>query len=278
MLFKDLKVGDVFGLHYNREDTFIKISTINDDCDRSHYDPLTYPNNIFNCRKECYGTLAPWNDVILMRQYKGSNDKPEYYQYNDKYDYRILANQIEISDISTHVLVPKYAKDIEYYFLIKKVIFNDPATIVFWFDGTKTVVKCQNGEKFDKEKGLALCFMKKVRGNLGNFNNIFRKWIKPESTAFYDAKHPELGIQNPTPKNKKEFPTSICRIKISDLKLIANYMRRNGTTNKDIAAYSGLSIDTVKRALTGCPVLETTVLKIRRYFNFPIEITRYVED
>lgn len=25
---------------------------------------------------------------------------------------------------------------------IKKVIFNDPATIVLWNDGTKTVVKC----------------------------------------------------------------------------------------------------------------------------------------
>ena len=36
---------------------------------------------------------------------------------------------------------------------IDKVIFNDPATIVFWKDGTKTVVKATN-EKFDREKGL----------------------------------------------------------------------------------------------------------------------------
>lgn len=33
---------------------------------------------------------------------------------------------------------------------IKNVIFNDPATIVFWKDGTKTVVKCQ------KDKGDTL--------------------------------------------------------------------------------------------------------------------------
>ena len=44
---------------------------------------------------------------------------------------------------------------------VKKVIFNNPATIVFWSDGTKTVVKCQEGDTFDQEKGLALCFMKK---------------------------------------------------------------------------------------------------------------------
>ena len=39
---------------------------------------------------------------------------------------------------------------------IKKVIFNDPATIVFWKDGTKTVVKRQEGAEFDPEKGLAM--------------------------------------------------------------------------------------------------------------------------
>lgn len=33
---------------------------------------------------------------------------------------------------------------------IKKVIFNPPATIVFWLDGTKTVVKCKEGEEFSE--------------------------------------------------------------------------------------------------------------------------------
>lgn len=59
---------------------------------------------------------------------------------------------------------------------IEKVIFNDPATIVYWHDGTKTVVKAQDGEPFDKEKGLAMAFMKKVCGNKGNFNEIFKKF------------------------------------------------------------------------------------------------------
>ena len=63
---------------------------------------------------------------------------------------------------------------------IKKVVFNYPATIVFWKDGTKTVVKCQYGEAYDKEKGIALCFMKKFFGNKGNFNDIFRKYIEEE--------------------------------------------------------------------------------------------------
>lgn len=61
---------------------------------------------------------------------------------------------------------------------IKKVIFNDPATIVFWEDGTKTVVKCQEGDEYSKETGLALCIVKKISGNKGNYNNIFRKWVE----------------------------------------------------------------------------------------------------
>lgn len=57
---------------------------------------------------------------------------------------------------------------------MKKVIFNDPATIVYWEDDTKTVVKCQD-EEFDKEKGLLAAIAKKVYGNKGNFNNIIKK-------------------------------------------------------------------------------------------------------
>ena len=60
---------------------------------------------------------------------------------------------------------------------IKNVIFNDPATIVFWTDGTKTVVKAEN-EEFDPEKGLAMAIAKKFLGNKGSYYNEFKKWIK----------------------------------------------------------------------------------------------------
>lgn len=60
---------------------------------------------------------------------------------------------------------------------IKKVIFNAPATIVFWGDGSKTIVKCQPGDTFSPETGLAMAIAKKVYGNKGNYNNIFRKWV-----------------------------------------------------------------------------------------------------
>lgn len=70
---------------------------------------------------------------------------------------------------------------------IDHVIFNTPATIVFWKDGTKTVVKCQKGEEYDWEKGLALCFMKKALGNKSNFNNTLNFW-KPIKEDWGDGK------------------------------------------------------------------------------------------
>lgn len=60
---------------------------------------------------------------------------------------------------------------------IKKVIFNYPATIVLWSDGSKTVVKCQDGDIYDPEKGLAMAISKKALGNKGNYCNEFKKWL-----------------------------------------------------------------------------------------------------
>lgn len=60
---------------------------------------------------------------------------------------------------------------------ITKVIFNNPATIVFWSDGKKTVVKCAGDEAFDEEKGLAMAISKRVLGNQGNYYNEFKKWL-----------------------------------------------------------------------------------------------------
>ena len=59
---------------------------------------------------------------------------------------------------------------------IKNVVFNPPATIVFWTDNSKTVVKAEN-ETFDPEKGLAMAIAKKALGNKGNYYETFKKWL-----------------------------------------------------------------------------------------------------
>ena len=62
-------------------------------------------------------------------------------------------------------------------FGIKKVIFNNPATIVMWRDGTKTVVKCQEEDAYEETLGLLYCIAKKAYGNTGRFNDIIRKHV-----------------------------------------------------------------------------------------------------
>lgn len=63
---------------------------------------------------------------------------------------------------------------------IKNVIFNDSATIVFWSDGTKTVVKCGENDIYDPEKGLAMAVAKKYLGtnkSHSNYMEEFKKWL-----------------------------------------------------------------------------------------------------
>lgn len=75
--------------------------------------------------------------------------------------------------------------------LPEDVIFNDPATIVYWDDCTKTVVKCQPGDVFSAETGLITAMLKKYMGNDNTFNRVVNEWLK--RTGQY---HPALSAPN----------------------------------------------------------------------------------
>ena len=102
--------------------------------------------------------------------------------------------------------------------MIKKVIFSNPATIVFWSDGSKTVVKSYLDD-YDPEKGLAMAIAKKALGNEGNYYNVFKKWLpKDDETIgelFCDQKAVETYKANNDIINKaledikKNIKTSI---------------------------------------------------------------------
>lgn len=61
---------------------------------------------------------------------------------------------------------------------IKNVYFNEEkrTTVVVWSDGIKTKLKCAPDDIFDKEKAIALAFMKRFYDNGGKFNNILKKY------------------------------------------------------------------------------------------------------
>ena len=98
------------------------------------------------------------------------------------------ADKIKLAGITASATsIPKAVpKPTKYLPEIKKVKFNGPATIVFWADGTKTIVKCQDGDDYSEEVGLAMCIVKKAFGNTSKYNDIFKKWC-PSYDAETDA-------------------------------------------------------------------------------------------
>lgn len=47
---------------------------------------------------------------------------------------------------------------------IERVIYSNPATVVIWDDGTKTVCKCFANDQYNPETGLTVCILKKLVG------------------------------------------------------------------------------------------------------------------
>lgn len=124
-------------------------------------DGFDNPNKVDPTIAFHYNQLAPW-----LKDSKNAKElaMSRYLRYkNNRY-------KKEVATRTTQTVIPK----------IKDVIYNDPATIVFWEDGTKTVVKCEFSKRFDPEKGLAMAFSKKMFGNKGNYYNVFKKWLPDE--------------------------------------------------------------------------------------------------
>ena len=67
---------------------------------------------------------------------------------------------------------------------IKNVIFAPPATIVYWSDGSKTVVKCSEKDVFDPEKGLAMAVAKRCGGNNGSYYKEIRNWVEKSGKKY----------------------------------------------------------------------------------------------
>lgn len=57
---------------------------------------------------------------------------------------------------------------------IRRIIFNDPATIVFWKDGEKTIVKRTDDDIFNPEKGICLALCKRLIFALGIEKNYYK--------------------------------------------------------------------------------------------------------
>ena len=60
--------------------------------------------------------------------------------------------------------------------MIDRVIFNDPATIILWKDGSKTVVKRSEDDIWDPEKGFCMAIIKKLYGR----TSFIKRFMEPD--------------------------------------------------------------------------------------------------
>lgn len=61
--------------------------------------------------------------------------------------------------------------------LVKRIVFNPPATIVFWFDGTKTVVKCGKDQPFNPYYGFCAAVTKRMLGHNCAINRHIDEYV-----------------------------------------------------------------------------------------------------
>lgn len=108
-----------------------------------------------------------YNSIVAVKSYTSYHAALQSFKYADA-----------TSKIASKPAIPK----------IKDVKFNGPATIIFWSDDTKSVVKAQN-EEFDPEKGIAMAIARKALGNKHNYFDIIEKYAK----KYYKANKKETA-------------------------------------------------------------------------------------
>lgn len=98
---------------------------------------------------------------------------------------------------------------------IKDVIFAPPATIVYWSDGSKTVVKCSEKDVFDPEKGLAMAIAKRCGGNKGSYYKEIQNWVEKSRKKYPGKPYTEnSSVENDALKKyiaqaKKSYETAL---------------------------------------------------------------------
>lgn len=131
-------------------------------------------------------------------QERAHDGSVEYFPIDDTLKVFVGASDIgQWVTIKVRPVINEYSKIPYGWLKIRKVVFNAPATIVFWADGTKTVVKCSENESYDPEKGLMAAVTKKAFGNLGNYYNNIKNWLPKEEET-----------QEPVPETEEHPITS----------------------------------------------------------------------
>lgn len=65
----------------------------------------------------------------------------------------------------------------------KKIYYNNPVTVVFWEDGTKTTVRLHEGEEYNEYSAFCAALAKKIFGNNSHLTKVVKSGIKPKKKS-----------------------------------------------------------------------------------------------
>lgn len=130
-------------LYDNKRET-LKINKNDLNC----FDKSCNEDDVLDAMRYCY------NDVLTTRQ------------YGKTLDASLKQAQLKIN-------IPN---------MIDRVIFNDPATIIIWKDGSKTIVKKSEDDLWDPEKGFCMAIIKKLYGH----TSFMKKYVETEEKIYIE--------------------------------------------------------------------------------------------
>jgi hypothetical protein len=114
-----------------------------------------------------------------------------YYSIKNNSDYGGTLSRIDLIDS------PETVGALKIY--ITKVLYNNPATIVFWSDGTQTRNVCPKDALYNPDTGLAFCMLKKLMGNT-EMAKLFNDW---ELKDYHNDKNHYVELKDVRKAHKK---------------------------------------------------------------------------
>lgn len=89
--------------------------------------------------------------------------------------------------------------------LVKDIVFSGPCTIIFWSDGTKTMVRCTDEDYYDQEKGILACMAKKLFGNTHVYNDILKEYVDEEDSDLVELERENILLTLENERLEKEI-------------------------------------------------------------------------
>lgn len=111
--------------------------------------------------------------------------KPKRILHDPEYFKRSIETMYVMNDIFKGYIMEDVMRTNEMFYRIglipTKIIYNPPATIVLWADGTKTVVKCSAEDEYNEYYGFLCALGKKMFGT----NSHLKKLIDEKAERHY---------------------------------------------------------------------------------------------